>query len=146
AAHYQSSAQIFDSKRSQNSENYMVPQLEYTTPKSKAEQVENAELPITDKKTLNKKWHKLNLAIKEAVVKHIPFMYKKREDFTHSVKLQPISTISTINELAKSNIANIENNNEHRDKINHHIEKRYSNFTDNTTLMIDSILKRHTDQ
>lgn len=40
---------------------------------------------------------------------------------------------------------NIENNNEHRDTINGYIEKRYSNFTDNTTLMINSILKRHTD-
>ncbi|CAG8824018.1 11454_t:CDS:1, partial [Gigaspora margarita] len=29
--------------------------------------------------------------------------------------------------------------------INIHIEKRYSNFTDNTILMIDSILKRYTD-
>ncbi|CAG8551877.1 12022_t:CDS:2 [Gigaspora margarita] len=33
---------------------------------------------------------------------------------------------------------NIENNNEHRDTINSYIEKRYSNFTNNTTLMIDN--------
>ncbi|CAG8732532.1 41701_t:CDS:2, partial [Gigaspora margarita] len=170
----------------------------------------NAELkvPITEIKVLDKTWHNLNFAIKQAATQHIPFIYKQSHRFhtfsqtamnlhqalTHINKIlqkllhMPIPNsiqniraeinklIAKINGLAQYNIAqiddidlsiqksltlismvkrhrtaiwqahNIENNNEHRDTINSFIEKRYSNFTDNTTLMIDSILKRHTDQ
>ena len=34
---------------------------------------------------------------------------------------------------------------EHHNKIKQHINKRYNNFKSDTTKMIDSILKRHTD-
>ncbi|CAG8714125.1 13617_t:CDS:1, partial [Gigaspora rosea] len=43
------------------------------------------------------------------------------------------------------NARNLENNNEQINKMNQYIEKRYSNFTSNTILMIDSILKWHRD-
>ncbi|CAG8494029.1 12758_t:CDS:1 [Gigaspora rosea] len=40
---------------------------------------------------------------------------------------------------------NIENNSEQKDKIYFYINRRYFNFTTNTILIIDSILRRHTD-
>ncbi|CAG8714634.1 23163_t:CDS:2 [Gigaspora margarita] len=72
------------------------------------------DTPITEAKTLNKKWHNFNLVLKQATTKYIPFTYKQSRS-------------------------------EQRENINSHIEKRYSNFTDNTILMINSILKRYTD-
>ncbi|CAG8850705.1 44075_t:CDS:1, partial [Gigaspora margarita] len=57
-------------------------------------------------------------------------------------------THTTILELHKAihKAQNLENNNEHRDQINHYINRRYQNFTNHTTTMIDSILKWHTDR
>ncbi|CAG8630497.1 12839_t:CDS:2 [Gigaspora margarita] len=58
------------------------------------------------------------------------------------------TTHTTISELHKAihKTRNLENNNEHRDQINYYINRRYQNFIDHTTTMIDSILKRHTDR
>ncbi|CAG8759039.1 46079_t:CDS:2 [Gigaspora margarita] len=39
------------------------------------------ELLVIDEKTLNKKWHNLNLTIKQAATKHIPFTYKQTRRF-----------------------------------------------------------------
>lgn len=35
------------------------------------------EMPITEMKVLDKTWHKLSLAIKQAATQHIPFTYKQ---------------------------------------------------------------------
>ncbi|CAG8744905.1 31991_t:CDS:2, partial [Gigaspora margarita] len=104
------------------------PQFEYTTPKNKAEQVESVpipqnrwikmgkftkdienrictwntdtEQPITNEKSLNKKWHKLNLAIKEAAIPHIqPNCNQPPQSIDQHKQTTQISTIHAISTL-----------------------------------------------
>ncbi|CAG8616856.1 18348_t:CDS:1 [Gigaspora rosea] len=63
----------------------------------------NVTLPITNLTTINKQWHKLNLAIKNAANTHIPFIMKQSSSYYAFFKkaTDPHQGLKNLNKILK---------------------------------------------